>query len=172
MDGQFVRSCCFIGPDNLVLAANYDGSLNLYSMKEKDIVRHQTLVGAEMQSNVIFCVNSYHTKPKEYNFLSSHEDRLAQKWEMGDLYVLEPQQIYRGHYDTVRYVCPSLDDSQICTCCFDNSLRVWDEASGKTKCILKGHKDNVVFADFVDEQTVVSASWDQTLKVFRLPSSA
>jgi WD40 repeat protein len=170
VEGQFVRSCCFIGNDSFVLGANYDGSLGLYSFKENDIVRQQSLVEDEMKSNIIFCVNNYRTKDKTYSFLSSHEDPVVKSWEMGDLYVLEPQKNYVGHYASVRYVCCNLNDTEVCTCCLDHSIRLWDEQKATTKCILTGHNDNVVFADYVDNNIIVTASWDQTLRVYKVPN--
>eukprot|EP00826_Nyctotherus_ovalis_P063646 TRINITY_DN9336_c0_g1_i1.p1 TRINITY_DN9336_c0_g1~~TRINITY_DN9336_c0_g1_i1.p1 ORF type:complete len:208 (-),score=42.24 TRINITY_DN9336_c0_g1_i1:214-837(-) len=171
VEGQFVRSCCFIGNDGFVLGANYDGSLGLYSFKENDVVRQQSLVGEEMQSNIVYCVSSYRTKEKTYNFLSSHEDPIVKSWEMGDLFVLEPQRSYVGHYSSVRYVCTNINDTEVCTCCLDHSIRIWDEAKAVTKAILTGHTDNAVFADYVDNSTVVTASWDQTLRVYKIPSN-
>ena len=38
------------------------------------------------------------------------------------------------------------------------------------KYLLAGHHDFAVAADFIDEKTLLSASWDQTVKVWKLPS--
>lgn len=169
VDGQFVRSCCFIGNDTYLVIGNYDGTLALFSMKEEDIVRTQTIVEEDQQSNILFAVNSYRTKEKAYNFLTCHEDNIVKRWEMGDMFVLEPQKDYKGHFASVRYACTNLTDTEVLTCCLDHSARIWDDDKMNVKAILHGHTGLCVFGDYIDEKTVVTASWDQTLKLFRLP---
>jgi hypothetical protein len=36
--------------------------------------------------------------------------------------------------------------------------------------LLYGHHDFVVDADFIDEKSLVSASWDMSVKIWKLPS--
>ena len=163
-----MRTCCFIGNDSFILGGNYDGTIALYSFKENDVVRQQSLVEEEMQSNILYSITGYHSKELTYNFLTSQEDPQVKSWEMGDLYVLEPQKTYIGHYSSVRYVCSNLDDTAVCTCCLDHSARSWDEKKGTTKAILTGHTYNVVFADYIYNGLLVTASWDQTLRAYKL----
>uniref|UniRef100_A0A7S4EB03 Anaphase-promoting complex subunit 4 WD40 domain-containing protein n=1 Tax=Pelagomonas calceolata TaxID=35677 RepID=A0A7S4EB03_9STRA len=48
----------------------------------------------------------------------------------------------------------------------DNTLKVWDIATGKCLATLRGHSNYVKgVAVFPDGRRVVSASWDKTLKV-------
>ncbi len=48
-----MRSCCFIGNEAVVIASNYDGSIDLFSLKDNDRMRHVSLVGEDVQSNVV-----------------------------------------------------------------------------------------------------------------------
>lgn len=84
------------------------------------------------------------------------------------LHTVDQRIKYEGHNDSIRYACVDLEDKQVCTCCADSSARIWDEATGVNKCMLAGHTGVVVFADFIDANTVVTASWDQSLKIFKL----
>ena len=56
------------------------------------------------------------------------------------------------------------------TTCEDQSLRVWDNVNKKGLFLLSGHTNFCVAADFIDEKTLISASWDQTVKFWKLPS--
>ena len=59
VEGQFVRSCCFIGGESVVIAANFDGSVDLFSLKNNDRMRHVSLVGEDVQSNIVQ-IHSYY----------------------------------------------------------------------------------------------------------------
>ena len=55
----------------------------------------------------------------------------------------------------------------------DNTLKVWDLASGAELHTLSGHTGSVnAVAVTADGQRAVSASWDNTLKVWDLASGA
>lgn len=143
--------------------------MDLFSFHINDQVRHQSVVKEGMSKNIIYSVNNYHSSEKSFWCITAQDDQIAKSWEMEDLYVIDTRRTFTGHSSSVRYACSNLDDTEICSCCLDHSVRIWDEKTAQTKAILVGHRGNVVYADYVDNKTIVTASWDQTIKVFRLP---
>jgi len=171
VEGQFVRSCCFIGNDAFLLVGNSDGTVALFNLKGGNIISSKNIVETDQQSNILYAVNSFRSAKKVLNFLTCHEDNLVKRWAVGAKCALDPQKVYKGHFASVRYACSNLAETELLTCCVDHSARIWDEEKMNTKLILAGHKDSCSYADFIDDKTVITASWDQTLKIFKLPET-
>ncbi|WP_437657009.1 AAA family ATPase [Sorangium sp. So ce1182] len=76
-----------------------------------------------------------------------------------------------GHSDAVNACAVSPDGQRIVSASSDNTLKVWDLASGKLLSTLEGHSGAVnACAVSPDGQRIVSASYDKTLKVWDLAS--
>ena len=61
----------------------------------------------------------------------------------------------------------SPDGKQIVTASGDNTVRVWDAASGEQLLVLTGHKDQVRAASFSPNgKEIASLSWDNVIKVW------
>ena len=76
-----------------------------------------------------------------------------------------------GHGETVYEVAVTPDGQRAVSGSADNTLKVWDLASGKVLQTLSGHKDQVwAVALTADGQRAVSGSRDNTLKVWDLAS--
>jgi len=73
---------------------------------------------------------------------------------------------YVGHSMSVRHVDISKDGKKLVTGCADHSLRIWDYENATTEKMLCGHKDMVTGGFFLNPNTVVSSSWDMTIKVW------
>ncbi|KAI0894673.1 hypothetical protein F4806DRAFT_472225 [Annulohypoxylon nitens] len=75
-------------------------------------------------------------------------------------------QVLHGHRDMVNTVTYS--DKYLASASIDNSLRIWDPATGKHLQTLSGHKDKVLSVAFshIDNQYVASAAGDGTIKTW------
>jgi hypothetical protein len=72
-----------------------------------------------------------------------------------------------GHTGTVRACAISPDSSFIVSASNDDTLKIWDAATGKERLTLTGHTDEVpACAISPDSSFVVSASGDNTLKIW------
>jgi hypothetical protein len=90
-------------------------------------------------------------------------------WEHNYLYTLfnKNQTTLRGHTNWVYSVAFSADGKRIVSGSEDNTLKVWDAATGQETLTLKGHTGWVYSVAFSpDGKRIVSGSWDNTLKVW------
>ena len=76
--------------------------------------------------------------------------------------------MFSGHSSGIRSIEYSRDGKYLLTGCEDHSLRVWDYATGESKFLLSGHKDVVSGGSFLNQDTIVSSSWDMTVKIWKI----
>ncbi len=81
----------------------------------------------------------------------------------------------RGHTDVINAIAYSPDGQRILTASFDNSLKLWDAATGKelkTFAGQAGHQKMVLSAAFSpDRQSIASGSADGTAKIWDVPAT-
>ncbi len=53
------------------------------------------------------------------------------------------ERVLYGHGGSVNSVCVSADRARVISGSWDNSVRVWDVASGRVERVLEGHSDSV-----------------------------
>ena len=90
-------------------------------------------------------------------------------WEHRYLWtnICKRRMVFLGHADSVRSVAFSPDGRQIVSGSSDNTLKVWDVATGQETLTLKGHTAPVWSVAFSpDGRRIVSGSSDNTLKVW------
>lgn len=76
--------------------------------------------------------------------------------------------LFSGHSMSIRSIDFSRDNKYLITGCEDHSLRVWDYQTGKAQHLLSGHHDVVSGGAFLNQDTLVSSSWDMTVKIWKI----
>jgi eukaryotic-like serine/threonine-protein kinase len=77
------------------------------------------------------------------------------------------QVVLRGHEAAVSDVLFSRDGRRLYSAAHDNTIRVWDVATGKELHVIRGHDDAVYgLALSPDGRQLASASWDGTVKLW------
>ncbi|MEM7042840.1 MAG: hypothetical protein AAF543_08520, partial [Pseudomonadota bacterium] len=80
--------------------------------------------------------------------------------------------VLRGHEGGVLAVAVTPDGQQVVSGSLDNTVRVFDLASGEERAVLRGHEGGVLaVAVTPDGQQVVSGSGDRTVRVTWVGSS-
>jgi WD40 repeat protein/Flp pilus assembly protein TadD len=73
----------------------------------------------------------------------------------------------RHHEDAVRDVSFSPDGKQVASGSYDNAVRLWDVATGKTTATLEGHTDRLFSVSFSpDGKQLASGSADNTVRLW------
>jgi WD40 repeat protein len=72
-----------------------------------------------------------------------------------------------GHGGSVASIAISPDGNRIISGSWDNTIKVWDAATGDEVMTLRGHKYGVTSVAFSpDGKRIVSGSWDNTIKIW------
>jgi len=78
---------------------------------------------------------------------------------------------YTGHTDVVNVVAWSPNGNYIASGSADNTLRVWEVASGNQMAIYRGHTgaiNSIVWSP--DSQHIASGSTDKTVQILDVPT--
>ena len=145
----------------------------MFDTKTGEIYLQDQCLGdkSELEGNIIYCVRGLRKTGGGNIFMTTHEDCVARSWELDtSTKQIKMLDVFPGHSDTVRYIDFSPSEERFVTACEDHSLRVWDLNTQKGLYLLYGHTNFAVAADFINEKTLVSASWDQTIKIWKIPS--
>lgn len=159
-------SCDFFNNDKYILVTNLEGDASIVSLEDNmNIVKHETIETNE-RSNVAYCCAC--VPGDEGVFLVGTENKLITKFKFDPKYMeVEKLGFYKGHSNSVRHVAVSKSNKHMLSSCEDHSLRLWDYNSFEPLIIFSGHQNNATGGCFIDESTIVSCSWDQTIKVWK-----
>jgi WD40 repeat protein/tRNA A-37 threonylcarbamoyl transferase component Bud32 len=103
-----------------------------------------------------------------YEYLAACRPELR-GWEHDYLFTLfnRNQRTFKGHFRAVTCVAFSGDGERIVSGSRDDTVRVWDAATGQETLVFFGHKDVLTSIAFSpDGKHIVSASLDKTVKVW------
>lgn len=75
---------------------------------------------------------------------------------------------YFGHKAPIRACEFSPDLSKMLSCCADHSMRVWNSESTGVMKVLTGHSDLCTSGIWLNENTIVSGSWDCKIMLWNL----
>jgi ribosome biogenesis protein len=167
---------------NFILTGCYDNTLNLWTLKGKHLL---TIPG---HGGPIKGVSWISLDDHNGVFASASQDQTAIIWEWNiKQNSVECVQICKGHERGVD--CIDVLGAKMATGSWDNMLKVWStnlhetDASGESSSkkmktgegqtrtpilTLEGHREAISAVQWIDESTLLTASWDHTFKIWDL----
>jgi WD40 repeat protein len=139
-------------------------SADVQTLRIWDIASGKEIDHVEGHMGALTCVAA--TPDGKHALLGSRNDRIFQRWPLEQKRVYRPAQFYRGHSGWVNSLSLSADGKTVASG-GDNTVRLWDVASGKQLQCFTGHTDTVKsVALSPDGRRVVSASMDGSVRLW------
>ncbi|XP_055917422.1 ribosome biogenesis protein WDR12 homolog [Eupeodes corollae] len=166
---------------NWILTGCYDNTINIWTTKGTHVL---TIPGHSMPVKALSWVS---LNEKEAHFVSVSQDQtvVLWKWNIAEN-TARSLCIYKGHQRGVDCVDVSQDARRFATGSWDTVLKIWstecqDEngdsfmKNASENCptkaplmSLQGHKECISAVQWIDSETLLSGSWDQTIKIWNL----
>jgi WD40 repeat protein len=102
---------------------------------------------------------------------SSQDDGTIRLWDLREPLVpgtLPPNRVYRGHQGMATALAFSPNGRLLASTGSDRVVKIWDTKTGNNIQSLTGHTDYVVKLLFIDDRTLLSQSYDTTLRQWDL----
>ncbi|MCX4657280.1 NB-ARC domain-containing protein [Streptomyces microflavus] len=105
-------------------------------------------------------ITAHHTDPRQRPCLTT-------LWPLPDAPPPALERTLTGHTSTVNSVAISPDGTWLATTSYDETVRVWDRATGTCTTTLTGHTDTVYSVAISPDGTwLATTSWDETVRVW------
>ncbi|CAG9310882.1 unnamed protein product [Blepharisma stoltei] len=166
-----------LSPDNsILLATTAESGIEAYEFPSGRPIANQTInydmrVFPQEKEFLVppaIIYNARFFRNQRNTFLSSHQDHAVRKFELNNGNLTQIS-YHRNHWDYVRHVEISSNERFYVSTAQDGSVRVWDAASNTPQLSLIGHTQIVSSAAIArDNRTIVTSSYDQTLKIFTI----
>ncbi|XP_055386514.1 ribosome biogenesis protein WDR12 homolog [Condylostylus longicornis] len=165
--------------DKWVLTGCYDNTINLWSIKGDHIL---TIPG---HTNPIKAVAWVSLNDETGIFVSCSQDQNAMLWEW-NIAQNSVDCVYtcKGHERGIDCVDVNADKTKFATGSWDTMLKIWSadisdvddrkrskSETGATRtplATLQGHRENISAVQWMDSDTIITASWDHTIKFWDL----
>lgn len=167
-----------------ILTGCYDNSVNIWNMKGEHKL---TLTGHDAPIKGVSWI-SLNEDAGTGVFVSGSKDQTIMIWEWDILKnIATCIFVCKGHERAVECVAVSPNGRQLASGSWDNLLKIWsattldDADTGSSKksrseegnvrtpqTTLEGHKEAVSSVQWIDNATVLTSSWDHTMKIWDL----
>lgn len=171
----------------LILTGSYDNSVNVWNMKGEHKL---TLSGHEAPVKGVGWI-SLNEDNGTAVFASGSKDQTVMIWEY-NININEASCIFicKGHERAVECLSISPNGKLIASGAWDNFLKIWsastlDDSHGSSKKMkseetnvrtpqttLEGHREAISSIQWIDNSTILTSSWDHTMKIWDLEMRA
>lgn len=168
--------------DNWILTGCYDNTVNLWTTKGKHVL---TIPGHTAPIKAVTWIS---LNDNTGVFASASQDQTAMIWEWNvEKNAVTCVYVCKGHERGIDCIDASPSTKLLATGSWDTMLKVWstslsdeedESASKKTKSeqgktrtpiiTLQGHREAISGVQWINEDTIVTSSWDHTIRVWDL----
>lgn len=168
--------------DKWILTGCYDNTVNLWTTKGKHVL---TIPGHTAPIKAVAWVS---LNEQTGVFASASQDQTAMIWQWNiATNTVECVSVCKGHERGIDCIDTSPSSRLIATGSWDNLLKVWataphdengesDSKKAKTEhgrtispvITLKGHREAISAVQWINEETILTSSWDHTMRVWDL----
>lgn len=165
-----------------ILTGCYDNTINIWTIQGQHVL---TIPG---HTGPIKAVTWVSLDEKKGVFASASQDQNAMIWEWNiENNAVECVSVCKGHERGIECIAASPSTARMATGSWDNLLKIWsttlhdengETLSKKSKpeqgrtispvITLKGHREAISGIQWVNEDTVLTSSWDHTLRLWDL----
>lgn len=167
--------------DKWVLSGCYDNTINIWTIKGNHTL---TIPG---HTSPIKAVRWVSLNDKTGIFVSCSQDQTAMLWEWNiESNSVDCVYTCKGHERGIDCVDINPDGTKFATGSWDTMLKIWsadinDSGEGTSKksksetgatrtpqMTLQGHRENISAVQWMDSETILTSSWDHTMKIWDL----
>ncbi len=169
-----VTSVAFSPDGRYLLSGSVDQSLRLWDMAYGTILRvfsgHQDWITAvAISPNNQYLASGGWEKVVRLWAIADGDNALKVGWQF--LRGNKPNRLLQGHQDHITSLAFSPNSHLLATGSKDQTLRIWEVASGQEVHQCLGHRHHVRCVAFSpDGQFVASGSWDSTVRLWHVPT--
>jgi WD40 repeat protein len=157
LGGGYIYHLSMTRSGNGVMAGCGDSTGRVYDLITKKIT---TFTG---HTDLVRCIISGHGT----DVITCSDDKTIRIWD-GPSGVCKKK--LTGHTGDVRSILYEEKSKRIFSASNDKSIICWDYVTYKKVGVVNGHKNAVVSLSWVNATTIVSGSWDRTIKVWDITS--
>jgi WD40 repeat protein len=111
------------------------------------------------------------THPHDRTIATTQDDGTIKLWDLSRLPErgqIPPVRAYRGHQGMATVLAFSDDGTRLATTGSDRIIKVWDVSTGRVLQSLTGHTDYAIQLLFLDDRTILSRSYDASIRQWDL----
>jgi WD40 repeat protein/tRNA A-37 threonylcarbamoyl transferase component Bud32 len=148
-----------ISPDGRRLAASMTDGLTVYLWDAQTGKRLAALDGHETGVTSI----AFNPANDQVASTDGYPSNVVRLWHGTG----QPQAVLRGHENEISMTAFSPDGKRLASASYDQTIRLWDAATGNLVAVLKGHTGWVTRVEFSpDSQRLISGSQDRSLRLW------